>query len=183
MMVLHTNGWHRVVLRYCNCDMVHRAGDYLDQLLRFELYPATVGDPTTCATFRVLETFHALTLQGKITVYDFYTTMNNMTDNTGVDITWVGATDQSTICSAKLGICRTVSSSYYVWCASGATSRVSRELGGRTKVDRVAAPNLVSSRCSALLVPAQGSTYQMTGVMRRMRRGAFFALSDTLIIF
>ncbi len=88
-MVLHTNGMHPVTIMYCECDLMHKAGSHLQQLLRRELYPATITDTTTCSTFRVLELFHLLTLQSKITGYDFYLTLNHLTDNTGVSITWV----------------------------------------------------------------------------------------------
>ena len=67
------------------------SGTHLQQLLRFELFPATTSEPSTCATFRLLETFHALTLQAKTTVYDFYIMLNNLTDNTGVQIKWVSS--------------------------------------------------------------------------------------------
>ena len=87
MMVMHTNGWHRVKLLYCQCPS--QSGTKTQQLLRYELYPATIGNPTTCATFRMLETFHALTLQSKMTVYDYYLTLNKLTDASGVDIVWV----------------------------------------------------------------------------------------------
>ena len=88
-MVLHTNGWHPVNIAYCQCNQATRPGTQIQQLLRYELYPATTGDPTTCATFRALEMYHILTLQSKITVYDYYLSMNNLTDNTGVDVNWV----------------------------------------------------------------------------------------------
>ena len=88
-MVLHTNGWHKVAIQYCECNQIARPGTRVQQLLRYELYPATTSDPTTCATFRALELYHTLTLQSKISVYDFYLSLNHITDNTGVDITWV----------------------------------------------------------------------------------------------
>ena len=88
-MVLHTNGWHKVNVLYCQCPT--QAASKTQQLLRYELYPATVTIPTTCATFTLMDTFHALTLQSKITVYDYYITLNRLTDATGVDIVWVSA--------------------------------------------------------------------------------------------
>ena len=88
-MVLDVNGWHSVALFYCKCDRLSQAGTRLEQLLRYELYPATLGEPSTCGTFRLLDTYHALTLQSKITVYDYYLTLNNMTDPTAASITWV----------------------------------------------------------------------------------------------
>ncbi|KAI0772180.1 hypothetical protein BC629DRAFT_1595397 [Irpex lacteus] len=48
--------------------------------------PATLTDPTTCATFAVLEHFHITTLQSKITAYDYYSALEKLTDNTGLGI-------------------------------------------------------------------------------------------------
>lgn len=88
-MVMHTNGWHKVAVLYCHCTDLARAGTHVEQLLRHQLFPATLTGPSTCATFRALETYHALTLQSKVTVYNYYITLNNLTDNTGVDVKWV----------------------------------------------------------------------------------------------
>ena len=93
-MVLDTNGWHPVTLAYCKCDNRGRAGTRVQQLLRYELYPATLGEPSTCATLRLLDTYHALTLQSKITVYDYYVSLKNMTDATGISVTWVCASGE-----------------------------------------------------------------------------------------
>lgn len=82
-MIMHTNGFHPVSLQFCNCNQVHRAGTRYEQLLRAELFPSTALDPTTCCTFRMLEQFHLLTLQSKITAYDYYTTLSVLTNNTG----------------------------------------------------------------------------------------------------
>ncbi|KAF7790015.1 hypothetical protein EIP86_000963 [Pleurotus ostreatoroseus] len=81
--VLHTNGIHPVTLQFCNCDRVHNAGTRTQQLLRHELYGATTIDPSTCCTLRLLEQFHILTLQSKINAYDFYLSLEKLTDNTG----------------------------------------------------------------------------------------------------
>ena len=83
-MVVHTNGFHPVTLYFCECDQVRQAGTRVEQLLRAKLYPATIGDPTTSFTFAVLEHFHLLTLQSKTTAYDFYRTLQFITDNAGV---------------------------------------------------------------------------------------------------
>ncbi|KIP01514.1 hypothetical protein PHLGIDRAFT_80473 [Phlebiopsis gigantea 11061_1 CR5-6] len=84
-MAIHTNGFHPVSIQFCGCDQVQKAGNRVEQLLRFELYPATIGDPSTCFTFQVLEHFHLLTLQSKTTAYDFYRTLQYITNNPGVD--------------------------------------------------------------------------------------------------
>ncbi|KAF7799366.1 hypothetical protein EIP86_010598 [Pleurotus ostreatoroseus] len=83
-LVIHTNGHHPVNLLFCNCDKIHESGDRVQQLLRAELYPATLTDPTTYCTFRVLENFHILTLQSKISAYDYYTSLEKITDNSGL---------------------------------------------------------------------------------------------------
>ncbi|KAJ7792512.1 hypothetical protein B0H14DRAFT_3499174 [Mycena olivaceomarginata] len=46
--------------------------------------PATHKEPQTCTTFRALEMFHIMTLQGKVTTYDFYSGLEKLTDNTGL---------------------------------------------------------------------------------------------------
>ncbi|KAJ3791733.1 hypothetical protein GGU11DRAFT_644407, partial [Lentinula aff. detonsa] len=82
--VIHTNGVHTVHLMYCNCPNQVMAGDWYQQLLRRHWFPATHLEPRTAATYRVLDMFHVLTLQGKVTTYDFYAGLEKLTDNTGV---------------------------------------------------------------------------------------------------
>lgn len=83
-VVLHTNGIHPVTLLYCECDSVHLAGSPKSQLLRAELYPASLIDPATFCTVRMLEHFHVLTLQSKMAAYDWYETLARLSDNTGL---------------------------------------------------------------------------------------------------
>ncbi|KAF7793609.1 hypothetical protein EIP86_004723 [Pleurotus ostreatoroseus] len=83
-VVLHTNGLHPVEIHYCGCQQLAVAGTRLQQLLRCELFPATVAEPTTAATFRMMEQFHILTLQGKLTGYDFYLSLEYLSNNTGL---------------------------------------------------------------------------------------------------
>lgn len=78
--VIDLNGVHSVAVNYCNC---HLAQPRMIQLLLSRLYPATVIDPKTAATFQVLEHFHLCTLVSKISAFDFYTTLSHRTDNTG----------------------------------------------------------------------------------------------------
>lgn len=112
-MVLHTNSWHRVNLCYCKCSKVPDAGTHVQQLLRYQLYPATLTDPSTCTTFWLLEAYHALTLQSKITVYDYYHTLNNMMDNTGTNIKWVSSHPHQSLLSLIAACYRIVSNSSY----------------------------------------------------------------------
>ncbi|KAM6497177.1 hypothetical protein JOM56_007650, partial [Amanita muscaria] len=78
--IIDLNGIHTVAIDYCNCQL---AQPRMVQLLHSRLYPATVIDPKTAATFQVLETFHLLTLISKVSAFDFYTTLSRRTDNTG----------------------------------------------------------------------------------------------------
>ncbi|KAJ3717362.1 hypothetical protein C8R42DRAFT_724265 [Lentinula raphanica] len=79
--VIHVNGIHTVRLHYCSCPNQLLAGEWWQQLLRRRWFPATHIDPQTAATYRVMNMFHILTLQGKVTTYDFYAGLEKMTDN------------------------------------------------------------------------------------------------------
>jgi hypothetical protein len=52
-------------------------------LLERRLYPATVVNPKTAATFRALELFELLQYESKLSTYEFYQTISRLTDNTG----------------------------------------------------------------------------------------------------
>ncbi|KAJ3765551.1 hypothetical protein FB446DRAFT_709371 [Lentinula raphanica] len=69
------------VVEYCSCPNQFLAGEYWQQLLRHRWFPATHIDPQTAATYQVMNMFHVLTLQGKVTMYDFYAGLEKMTDN------------------------------------------------------------------------------------------------------
>ncbi|KAH9890400.1 hypothetical protein C8Q73DRAFT_652264 [Cubamyces lactineus] len=81
--VVDTNGRHAVAIEFCGCDKARDAGDHVQQLLRHRLYPATDVDPNTAFTFSLLEHYHIQSLQGKISMYDYYTSLERLTDNTG----------------------------------------------------------------------------------------------------
>lgn len=57
-----------------------------EQLLRMQWFPATCERPQTVTTFECLSLFHLLTLQGKLTAYDFYMALVHLTDNYGIDV-------------------------------------------------------------------------------------------------
>ncbi|KAJ7023305.1 hypothetical protein C8F04DRAFT_1271494 [Mycena alexandri] len=82
--VIHTNGINPVAVDFCGCERAHVAGTTREQTLRRSWFPATDLEPQTCATFRCVELFHILTLQGKVTTYDFYSGLEKVTDNTGL---------------------------------------------------------------------------------------------------
>ncbi|KAJ7604200.1 hypothetical protein DFH06DRAFT_1021347, partial [Mycena polygramma] len=80
--VIHTNGIHRVALDYCGCG--EPPEDALDQLLDQYWWPATPLEPQTCCTFAALRQFHTLNTTGKVSGYDYYRTLEQLTDNTGL---------------------------------------------------------------------------------------------------
>lgn len=83
LVVLHDNGIHEVSVRYCNClEGIPRRR----QLLRYGWYPATVYRPATCASLAGLELFHAATLTGKVSAYNFYKALVYMTDAKGLKV-------------------------------------------------------------------------------------------------
>ena len=82
--ILHTNGLHHVAVDFCGCDQQKISNR--QQLIRSEWFPATVHHPQTCATFRLLELFHVVTLTGKLSAHEFYKSLEYLTDNTELDI-------------------------------------------------------------------------------------------------
>ncbi|PBK83051.1 hypothetical protein ARMGADRAFT_1038202 [Armillaria gallica] len=73
--VLHTTGIHDVVLDYCGCE---GQLPYHTQLLRRGWYPASHRVPTTCTTFHLLEFLHILSLCSKVSIYDFFWTLEKL---------------------------------------------------------------------------------------------------------
>lgn len=85
-VVLHTNGIHVVNVDPCGCSTQHEPPVSLPkQLLRAGWYPATHLNPQMCATFELMQAFHLLSLQGKISHYHYYKALQYRTDNTGIN--------------------------------------------------------------------------------------------------
>lgn len=80
--VIHSNGIHHINVDYCQCNN----SNIKDQLMAIGWWPATPIVPKTAATFEVLKHFHILNLQGKVTGYSFYHTLEYQTDNTGLEL-------------------------------------------------------------------------------------------------
>jgi len=80
-VVVHNNGIHMVSLTFCGCET---AETHYRQLLRVRWLPATSDRPRTAATFHVLEDFHLVLLESKLSCYDFYNALARRTDNTGL---------------------------------------------------------------------------------------------------
>ncbi|EIN03349.1 hypothetical protein PUNSTDRAFT_78355, partial [Punctularia strigosozonata HHB-11173 SS5] len=78
--VFDADGYYYINIQFCACGFrAHR-----EQLLESGWYPASVERPRTAFTFCFLDTFHQLTLQGKITLHDFYSSVVQWTNNTGI---------------------------------------------------------------------------------------------------
>jgi hypothetical protein len=84
LTIVDISGIHEISLRYCECHQATGGSRPHVQLLRARLFPSTVIFPRKAFTFDVLDTFHLMTLQGKISAYDFYTTLSHKSDNTGL---------------------------------------------------------------------------------------------------
>jgi hypothetical protein len=79
--LLDTHGIHEISLDYCGCET---AQSLSTQLLRNCWFGATVAQPKSAATFRLLEHFHYLNLESKASVFEFYRGLMRETDNTGL---------------------------------------------------------------------------------------------------
>ena len=79
--VIDADGIHEIALDYCGCQY---SLPKTTQLLRARLFPSTVTDPKTAATFRVLETFQMLSFTSKVSGFEYYRSLERRTDNTGI---------------------------------------------------------------------------------------------------
>lgn len=81
--VLHHTRIHDIAMDYCGyeCQI-----PYHKQLLRCGWYPASHKTPTTCATFHLLKFLHLLLLCLKVSIYNFYWTLEKILVNTGLAV-------------------------------------------------------------------------------------------------
>ena len=99
LTVFHTNGLHAVNVVYCNCNRDFSNSSKYIQLLRAQWFPASQSQPATAFTREVLDLFHALTVQGKLSAHDFYSAVVRLKDNVGYE---------TVIVSSSKAICRTL---------------------------------------------------------------------------
>ncbi|KAF7968786.1 hypothetical protein HWV62_29298 [Athelia sp. TMB] len=80
--VLHTNGIHQLAVDFCNClpTVEHRV-----QCMRQSWWPASTERPRSAATFAVLQQFQTLSLQGKLAMYDYYKSLELVTDGSSLE--------------------------------------------------------------------------------------------------
>ena len=76
--LVDTNGVHQTKIRFCSCEGFP---DRSEQLMRAKLFPATMTQPTTAFTFRVLKQFHIFHLEGKLSAYDFIGALRCISDS------------------------------------------------------------------------------------------------------
>ncbi|KAJ7630167.1 hypothetical protein FB45DRAFT_1027401 [Roridomyces roridus] len=79
MVVVDTTGVFTLDLCYCGCRPWEGTST-VNQLIDNAWYPATVVEPATCATFRVLEEFCLLNVVGNVSVNDYIGTLERMSD-------------------------------------------------------------------------------------------------------
>lgn len=83
-VIVDLSGIHTIDVRFCACHNTSGGSASYVQLLRFCCFPSTITKPQSAFTFDVLNTFHLLTLQGKVSAYEFYSALQHKTDNTGL---------------------------------------------------------------------------------------------------
>ncbi|KIY61813.1 hypothetical protein CYLTODRAFT_384282 [Cylindrobasidium torrendii FP15055 ss-10] len=81
--VLDRTGIYQVDILFCKCE---RSAPHRTQLLRAELFPSTARRPRTAATLRLLEAHDHMSSHGKISAYEHYTALEQMTDGWGIEI-------------------------------------------------------------------------------------------------
>lgn len=84
--MIDSHGIHEVGLDYCGCG---GHGSMVQQLLRYRLFPATVQNPSTAATFRVLNHFQLLSFESKCSSYEYIQALVRESDNIGLSKTKV----------------------------------------------------------------------------------------------
>lgn len=83
ILVVDLNGAHHVNAQFCECNETPGWVEHYRQLLRVAWYPTSFNQPRTVFTFDLLDTYHKLTLQGKLNLYDFYSSIMQKTNNYG----------------------------------------------------------------------------------------------------
>lgn len=82
-VIVDVDSIHNISLDFCGCGNITQ--HHIQQLLRARLFPATITNPKTAATFKSLEYLEILSYESKLSVFEFFQTMSRCTDNTGMD--------------------------------------------------------------------------------------------------
>lgn len=78
LAIVHSNGVHHCRLQYCHCP---RALDRISQLVRARLWPSTLDTPRSAFTVGLLQTWHQLWLNAKISRLHFMRALARYTNN------------------------------------------------------------------------------------------------------
>lgn len=82
-VIFDLNMIHIVNLSFCSCG--ESGLSHPIQLLRSQLYPATVVSPRTAMTFRLLEAFELLSYESKISAWEYFKALARLTNNTKLE--------------------------------------------------------------------------------------------------
>ncbi|EAU82120.2 hypothetical protein CC1G_09579 [Coprinopsis cinerea okayama7 len=82
MTLVDVNGIHKANVRFCTCHGIH---ERVSQLVKSGFFPATLTQPRTAFSFSVLRQFHLIQLEGKMSAYDFCSTLRRLSDNVFTD--------------------------------------------------------------------------------------------------
>lgn len=85
--ILDLEGIQTVHIDYCDCV---QSPPHWCQLLRSKFFPSTVVCPQMVMSFQMLKVFHLLSFMSKVSGYEFYHTLVQLTDNTGTCQLMVG---------------------------------------------------------------------------------------------
>lgn len=81
--LLDVDGIHDLAVDFCGCSHIQT---HAVQLLRLRWWPATTINPKTAATFWLLEWFHVLGNQSKVSAYEYFTSLTHRTDNIAISL-------------------------------------------------------------------------------------------------
>ncbi|KAJ7617529.1 hypothetical protein DFH06DRAFT_1274184 [Mycena polygramma] len=80
--LIDVTGIHNVAVQFCECDA---RITHWQQLMRVCWWPATVRDPSTCATFGVIRLFQNMNCLGKISGFHFLRSLELLTNADGLN--------------------------------------------------------------------------------------------------
>ncbi|KAF9487933.1 hypothetical protein BDN71DRAFT_1478250 [Pleurotus eryngii] len=81
-VIIDATGIHEVGLNFCDCQTKQ---PMTVQLLQRGLFPSTVTNPQTAATFHLLDLFQMLSMEGQVSAFEFYKSITRLTDKTQLD--------------------------------------------------------------------------------------------------
>lgn len=152
LTVADSHGIHQVSTRFCACELSVTTNKRR-QVLNAGWYPATVTNPHTCATIRVLEEFHLQNLKGGITVQAFVGALAKRTDATKVAPPPVSTCFSFYSCGVLTQPGRTLKNQCGACSASSRSSNASNAQAGATILRVSRLPRWVKLQFSAGRVP------------------------------